>query len=232
MNYSNSKKHFRQSNIELLRIIAMFLVLTVHANFWSLGAPSFNDFIIYPLSSWTKTCVQSISIVCVNLFILISGWFGIRSSLKGFLNYIFQCLYFSIGIYIILILNGNLSISVKGIAEALYLLHANWFILAYALLYLISPILNSFVENSSKSTFRIVIISFFLFQTIFGWPGSASWFEYGYSSTSLIGLYLLARYCKKYGVKIVTIWGGGKLHCMHANKCNMFLFSSEILYTY
>lgn len=30
----------RQSNIELLRIIAMFMVLAVHANYWSLGTPS------------------------------------------------------------------------------------------------------------------------------------------------------------------------------------------------
>lgn len=33
----------RQSNIELLRIIAMFMILLFHANFFSLGTPSAAD---------------------------------------------------------------------------------------------------------------------------------------------------------------------------------------------
>ena len=36
---SSSTKN-RDSNIELLRIIAMFLVLVVHANFFTLGFPT------------------------------------------------------------------------------------------------------------------------------------------------------------------------------------------------
>ena len=36
-------KKFRQSNMELLRIVAMFLVLLVHADFFSIGAPSASD---------------------------------------------------------------------------------------------------------------------------------------------------------------------------------------------
>lgn len=35
-----SDRRKRSSNIELLRILAMFLVLLVHSNFFSLGAPT------------------------------------------------------------------------------------------------------------------------------------------------------------------------------------------------
>lgn len=38
----------RQSNIELLRIISMFLILLVHADFYSLGEPSYIDIISEP----------------------------------------------------------------------------------------------------------------------------------------------------------------------------------------
>ena len=41
----------RQSNFELLRIIAMFLVLVVHADYFSLGAPSYQDCVNCPIQS-------------------------------------------------------------------------------------------------------------------------------------------------------------------------------------
>lgn len=39
----------RQSNMELLRIIAMFLILIVHSDYYSLGAPNKVDIIVAPL---------------------------------------------------------------------------------------------------------------------------------------------------------------------------------------
>ena len=82
----------RQSNLELLRIVAMFLVLMVHANFLSLKAPIHEDgidcFVIL------KCFVQSISIVCVNVFILISGYFGIKLKIKSITNFCFNVSFF------------------------------------------------------------------------------------------------------------------------------------------
>lgn len=142
----------RQTNIECLRILAMFLVLTVHAAFWATGAPTIEDFNSNPLGSFTKTFIESISICCVDVFILISGWFGIRPTAKGFCNFLFQCAYFLIGIYAVFLLFGLTKLSLKGIAEMLGLYHINWFIPAYAALYIFSPILNTFVEKANKRT--------------------------------------------------------------------------------
>lgn len=47
-------KKERLSNFELLRIIAMFLVLVVHADFFALGAPNREDVITEPLSSFGR----------------------------------------------------------------------------------------------------------------------------------------------------------------------------------
>lgn len=37
----------RNSNIELLRIVCMFMVLALHANFMALGAPTIGGGILY-----------------------------------------------------------------------------------------------------------------------------------------------------------------------------------------
>lgn len=199
----------RQSNIELLRILAMFLVLIVHADFWTLGPPSTEDFSTSPINAWTRTIIESISIVCVNVFILISGWFGIRFSVKGLLNFIFQCAYFLFGIYFVMVASGCVSFSIKGLAECLCLTSVNWFIKAYAALYILTPMLNAFVDKASRKQFRNLLILFFTFQTIWGWTGAAAWVMFGYSAFSFIGLYLLARYIRLYDIKCLTTWWGG-----------------------
>ena len=87
------KHKTRDSNIELLRMLAMFLVLLVHADFFSLGTPTLQDIQTSTLDSTLRIFFEALSIVCVNVFVLISGWFGIRPSLKGVSNFIFQCLF-------------------------------------------------------------------------------------------------------------------------------------------
>lgn len=198
----------RQSNIELLRIFAMFLVLIVHVDFWTFGAPLPEEFVSSPGNAWIRTIVESVAIVCVNVFVLISGWFGIRFSIRGLLNFIFQCAYFLIGIYAVMMITGYAELSFRGIAACFCLAGANWFILAYVGLYILSPVLNSFIEHATPTLYRRILILFFLFQTIYGFSNAADFFERGYSTLSFVGLYLLARYVKNYHVGLVTRWGG------------------------
>lgn len=198
----------RQSNIELLRILAMFLVLVIHA-IMNCGGITADNFGSNPANAITRTVIHALSAVCVNVFILISGWFGIKSSLKGFLKFAFQCLYFSFGIYLFMIATGNAHLSVDGIRTCLFLKPPHyWFIPAYVALYILSPILNSFIDKASKTTLRNTLVAFFVFQTIWGWTGAAKFIEFGYSSFSFIGLYLLARYLRLYPCKRLASWGG------------------------
>ena len=76
----------RFSNIELLRIVAMLLVVFVHANYFSLGWINIDDINNDPINSFVRIILEQICIVCVNVFVLISGWFGIKPSLKGVLG--------------------------------------------------------------------------------------------------------------------------------------------------
>lgn len=187
----------RDSNLELLRIVAMFLVLVVHADFLSLGRPTRVEIQSVPLASYTRFFIGSLSIVCVNVFILISGWFGIRPSVKSFSNFIFQCLFFSIGLYVVFILTGKNQFSLKGLAGCLFF-KGYWFIYAYIGLYILAPILNAFVNTIKEGQIKLFLMVFFLFQTMYGWSSFASFFVGGYSTISFIGLYVLGRYLRLY----------------------------------
>lgn len=188
----------RLSNIELLRIIAMFLVLIVHADYFSLGAPSKEDVLNEPLDAFLRIFFEAISIVCVNVFVLISGWFGIKPTVKGLCNFLFQCFFFLIGTYVVTLILGTSTLSIEGIAGCVFATKMNWFIKAYLLLYILSPVLNAFINNSTQSEYKYVLIAFFLFSCTYGWSGAADFMSGGLSPLFFIGLYLLARYLKIY----------------------------------
>ncbi len=67
----------RNANIELLRIISMFMVLVLHALNWS-GALNYTSGICY----WVYWWMEALAIVAVNVFMLISGYFQINGTFK------------------------------------------------------------------------------------------------------------------------------------------------------
>lgn len=212
----------RESNFELLRIIAMFMVLALHADFFAIGAPNVEAFHDTPLSASTRLLIEMMSIVSVNVFVMISGWFGIKPSLKGFANFLFQCLFFLVGIYAVGLLSGSVSLSAKGVASCLTLSSRyNWFIRAYLGLYVLSPILNTFLQHCSKRQLEYVLISFYTFQTFYGFIGNVDFFCSGYSTFSFIGLYLLSRYLRLYGMAINK--SGGAIYAGSV-LCNCLLY--------
>lgn len=188
----------RESNFELLRVVAMFFVLIVHADYFSLGAPSLQECINTPFSSLFRISVESVSICCVNVFVLISGWYGIHFKWRSLANLVFQILFFGILIYLFVTLFMNVPVCIKGIVACFQITPWNWFVKSYLCLYLLSPVLNAFCNNSKHKEFLTVLLSFFVFQTIYGWTGAAKFFLQGYSALSFCGLYLLAQYVKRF----------------------------------
>jgi len=146
--------------------------------------------------------VEAISNVGVDVFVLISGWFGIKARLKGFGNVLFQPFFYSLAIIILfLIIRLDNPLAPKSIANLFLFTKNYWFIKAYLGLYILSPVLNSFVERASKRQFEVLLLFFFGFQTIYGWTDSAADFHLGFSIISFCGLYLLARYASIYRPK-------------------------------
>lgn len=194
----------RQSNIELLRILAMLFVLIGHANGVVLGLPVMEDFQDDPLGSFCRILFTSLPVGGVNIFILISGWFGIHATKKGAAKFLFQVLFLLWGIYLVSILLGKEKLSAEGIKVCMGLTNEYWFVMGYLGLYILSPLLNSFVNSSSKIVFRNFLIAFYAFQCYYSWiTGVVSYFE-GYSIIFFCGLYLTGRYFNLYPVAFIS----------------------------
>lgn len=192
----------RLSNMELLRIVAMFLVMVDHASFLALGVPTSAECHSNLLGTVGVFTTQSISVVCVNVFVLLSGWFGIHFHTKKILGLFFQAFYFAALVLIalaILVPQKNITVDSLG---TLLMLHESdyWFIKAYIGLCFFSIFINAFIERANEGQLRWAVILFFIFQTIYGWLSinGASWLGGGYSAVSFLGLYLLGRYVRLY----------------------------------
>lgn len=183
--------------MELCRVVAMFLVLLVHTGNISLGAPTHESVCVAPLAGFLRLFTQSLSIVCVDVFVMISGWFGINTRRSGVCKLLYQYAFLVALLFIVVEpLRGN-GISWLSIVDHVVLSPEYWFFKAYLLLYFLAPILNAFVNTATPRLQLKVLIGFFAFQTLYDWCGHGlPYISGGYSPVSFIGLYLLMRYIR------------------------------------
>lgn len=199
LNYTNKierETQERSSNIELLRILSMFLVLMIHY-IPSRTLPTHDTLAHDTLGTLFDLELRSISFVCVNCFILISGYFGIRWKLKSFSNLLFQILFWAI-ICPVIVSAATDSFNATDLFKTLY--HntfSRWFIEAYIGLYILAPMINRFIEKSTHRELGIFIIAFYVFSTLFGYLGKAPDINEGMSVFSLMGLYLIGAYLRR-----------------------------------
>lgn len=197
----------RQSNIELLRIVAMFMVMILHVNL-GLGVPSQEDALTQPLSTLSRLFFELFSIGSVNAFVLISGWFGIKPSIKRLSSFVFQCIFITWGVFIVMMISGLSPFNLKSLDENIFV--RSWFIQAYLILYLVSPALNYVVEHNKK-THIYMLIGLMAMEFIYDTCAMDRVFGGGYSALHFIILYLLAGYVRKYGIwsiieKYAFVW--------------------------
>lgn len=184
------QKRIRSSNLELLRIVAMLLIMFGHSHLR-----------IHQTSNFFDVMLSCITTTGVGIFIAISGWFGIHFRKQGLAKYLFQVLFILWAVYGIAIASHVTTFDAAGIKISLSFYEGYWFIMGYLGLYLISPILNSFIENTSKRQFQLVLLSYYLFQGYYSWL--SAWYDYygGYSIILFGGIYLTAAYVRKYPVQ-------------------------------
>ena len=190
----------RKSNIELLRIFAMLLVLMLHANYYALGGVE----IINDITSFLKVLSEQLCVIAVNVFVLISGWFGIKPSLKGGISILFQVYFYHLLICVILMCFGR-EVPLSQFLVGLYFGKPYWFVIAYLILYALAPILNIFIENASAKLQISVLFIYFLFEFIYGWATNVAGHISGYSAISFVGLYLLAASIRKHSKQLICL---------------------------
>lgn len=192
----------RQTNMELCRIIAMLLVVTVHSGFATFGNASKFDG-----TYWGIIMMQSFAIVGVNLFVLITGYFSVSFKLRSIAKLVWACFFYALIALVVNLLLGR-SVVLKN---AFWVSNSIWYIGTYIGLLCFSPILNACIEKMDKTQHGILIIVLLIFQTWYEYiPRLIHDFHSGYSILSFMILYLIARYVRLYDfpsfIKKYDIW--------------------------
>ena len=196
----NKQPSIRLSNIELLRVIAMILIMFGHTYGRLHSMPTGETVSSQPITSYLDVLMCCIATSGVGIFIAISGWFGIRFRREGLAKYLFMVLFSLWVVYGIAIASGQAALNVEGMKVSLTFYDGYWFVMGYLGLYLFSPILNTFIEQADKKQFQIVLLSYYLFQSYYCW--ATEWYDYynGYSIILFAGVYLTAAYLRKFPV--------------------------------
>ena len=198
----------RQANFELLRIIAMFMVVILHWNTNSgllldVGSP------VTGAGVWSLV-TESVCIVAVNVYVLISGYFlsSCTFSFRRVAQVLVQTLFYTVLIPPVLALVGVLSwskvLNPYHIWNSIFPVQSGhyWFVSAYVVLCLLSPFFNAGLETLSPKRMQQLLAALLLFFCI-GKSFSPLQFaldRFGYDLGWFAVLYLTGGYLKKYGM--------------------------------
>lgn len=184
----------------------MLFIVMLHCNGSMLAL--YADFCDWHYGSWsmilTRAFIQSLTCIGVNIFVLISGYFSIRPSLKALARLFFVLWFFCVGCYLLNCGVGNEVFTFRHLCKiSLVFSRYDWFVQCYLFLFLLSPMLNILTETLSQRKMTIYLCVFLLCEFYFGcvWESENFYFNKGYSVTHFMLIYLIGRYLNKYGLK-------------------------------
>lgn len=185
----------RQSNMELLRIISMLMVVTVHID-GSLGLPHPESMADVSARDACQLIIEALAIIGVNSFTMISGYFGIRLRVRSVVSYLGQCMFYAVLIYTLFSIAEPWRFTLKGWFESwLVLTHTDlWYVPAYFGLMLLSPFLNGGCRCLKKRTFGLLIAVLLIYNVWAGWWWGGKFNPTGYTLVQLVTVYLTGRY--------------------------------------
>ena len=193
----------RNIGLDCLRIVSMIMIVFVHylgkGGLLNIENTSNNYHVIYYF-------IEALSIIAVNCYVLISGYFLIKSKFKWkkVLQLWLETLFYSIAIYFIIVGLGLKELDFKGVIKSLFpiITKEYWFINIYLVMYILSPFLNKLINNMNKKEYQnLLIILVICFSIISILPN-----EYtldsseGYGIIWFICLYLIAGYIRIYDI--------------------------------
>lgn len=194
-------------SIELLRIIAMMMVVMLHYLGKGEILPALTEEL--NLNGYVAWGMEALCIVAVNVYMLISGYFLVNSGFKvsRLVELVCQVLFYSILVEVILIATGLVSTEVLAINRILELviplqMEHYWFITAYIIMYLFSPILSTAVHHMEQKQLRNTIIALLVFFSLSKslLPVQLMIDNKGYDGIWFICVYLVAAYIRLYGI--------------------------------
>jgi surface polysaccharide O-acyltransferase-like enzyme len=202
-----SEKVQRDSNIELLRIVLMFMIIVHHLVTRGLKLRELGSGTYTPMSSTTfQILLNSFLIVAVDTYVFISGYFEIKFKLRVLISFIVQCLFYSILLYLAFVWMGLNTLSIKGLAMTLYFLYKGWwFVPIYLTLYTLSPMLNKGLAAMNKKQLICMIVILLILAHIKFVTGNFI-SDRGFGIYNFIFIYIVAHYCRNYVKKVDYAW--------------------------
>lgn len=186
-------KPARQSNIELLRIICMLFVVMQH----------FLGHALYPeLQSANDTTSPAAAFItlgvlyiAVNCFVLISGYFRIKTTLFKFVSFTFLVVFYNfLSLAYLRIADGGTIGKTLILSTFKHCYDSWWFINCYVYLMLIAPILNKAIEHFSQKQLLHAVIFVSIADILLGYLMKM---DNGYSFIHFIFLYIIGAYMGK-----------------------------------
>ena len=192
----------RNSSIELLRIVAMVMIVSCH--FATHGGFSFNSSSLSIPQLWWNF-IEMGGNLGVNIFVLISGYFLVTNNtnifnIKRILKFLGQVIIYSISIYLIFCIIGKRDFSAISFVKAFFPITFGswWFASTYFVLYLIHPFINMLLQNLNKKTYQALIV-----MQLILWCVIPTFTTSNYQSNYLlwfVTLYCVAGYVRLFGL--------------------------------
>lgn len=205
------------ANIELLRILSMMMVVMLHYLGKGELLPATTG--AMDLKGYVAWGMESLCIVAVNLYMLISGYFLVESGFKlhRIIELWCQVLFYTILVPLVLIALGVLPAGIFNIYHILQTvlpvqMEHYWFVTAYFIMYLLSPVLSTAAKNMSKEQLKRTIIGLLLFFAVSKsvLPVELTIDNKGYDGLWFICVFLVAAYMRLYGIPFFTKGENGR----------------------
>lgn len=211
----NNKK--RDMNFELLRIIAMFLIISSH---YILHSSILEKLEVFSTNYFIIEIIRAITRISVNLYVLITGYYMIKSmsKVKRIFTLWTTVEFYSILFLIIIIIIQGMP-GVKDIIKSIMPISSGkyWFATVYVALYMLIPFINKLLNSLSKKQYQILVMILFILlvgiRTVFnsnpyidGRIGeNLLWITFLYIVGGYIRLYFDKKVNKKLCLSIVII---------------------------
>lgn len=206
----------RNGNMELLRLISMCMVVFLHG--LGKGNNLVNFTAHFSVNSILAWILESLAIPAVNIFVLVSGYFLVKSKFKirRLFGLVFQIVFYSFGVFVVCLVLGRISLSGINIYDLLkyvFPVHMGvyWFMTSYVVMYMLSPLINKAVNNLSQGQLGIIIIMLLIYESLIKsiLPFRFEQDEMGYSIFWFLTVYLIGAYFRLYGFKYLKSFGKG-----------------------
>lgn len=202
----------RNSGIDLLKIISMFMIVILHVILYGL---KFSNLNIFSVKGIFTNLIEGICLCAVNIYAVITGYLIIAKTPK--INRIIS-LWIQVVFYLVISCVLILVFDPKCFSKTILirtftpvLTSQYWYFTAYFIMFWCIPLYNWIIHHLTMNQFRKIIFTMLFVFCLAGWVESIIWggqvfgLNGGYSFIWISILYFIGAGIKLYGTKLFLI---------------------------